>query len=203
MISTLVSVALAAAGQTTTIEPTAQPAIVTAPSTSATLTIPRDTPVELMATTEVSTADVSAGSHFKLRVNKPIEADGRVVIPVGAWAIGEVVTAKDSGGLGKSGKMTARLLYIEYGEARVPLEGDVTENGRGAGSAGTAFLLGGFMGLFHRGNNAKIKAGEIVLGFVSQEAVLDVSGPMARLVSTAPADAAAAPEGPMSPAAIK
>jgi hypothetical protein len=163
----------AAADQTV---PVAQPV-------AATVTIPQDTPVELMATVEVSTANVTPGTRFKLRVNQPIAIDGRTIVPVGAWAIGEVLTAKGSASLGKSGQMTARLLYLQLGDVQIPLEGDVKEKGRGAGSAGSAFLLAGWVGLFHRGNNAKIKAGEIVMAFVSKDVVLDVSGPTARLMS--------------------
>jgi hypothetical protein len=185
--SFMCAAALAAAGQAA---PVAQPAIATmAASTpvpqaaSETLTIPQDTPVELMATIEISTADVKPGTRFKLRLNQPVEVDGRLIVPVGASAVGEVLTAKDSGGLGKSGKMTARLLFLQLGDVQIPLEGEVVEKGRGAGSAGSAILLGGLVGLFHRGNNAKIKAGEIVMGFVSQDVVLDVSRPTAKLVS--------------------
>lgn len=197
---------LAAAGQAAT-APVAQPAVATmAPSTpvpqtaDGTLTIPQDTPVELMATIEISTADVKPGTRFKLRLNRPVEVDGRLIVPVGASAVGEVLTAKDSGGLGKSGKMTARLLFLQLGDVQIPLEGDVVEKGRGAGSAGSAILLGGLVGLFHRGNNAKIKAGEIVMGFVSQDVILDVSSPTAKLVSVSSKKPAPAGGSPAAPA---
>ena len=85
-----------------------------------------DTPVELMATKEVSTADVTAGTRFKLRLNKPVVVTEGLIIPVGTWAHGEVVSASDSGGLGKSGKMTARLLYLEFGANKIPLEGEIS-----------------------------------------------------------------------------
>lgn len=136
------------------------------------LMLARDTPVELMATKEVSTADVVAGTRFKLRLNKPIIVDGLTTIPVGTWAHGEVITASDSGGLGKSGKMTARLLYLEYGANQIPLEGELSAKGHGAGSAGAAIIFAGVAGLFHRGNNAKIKAGEIINAFVAQDTPL-------------------------------
>lgn len=135
----------------------------------------QDTPLELMAVKEVSTADASAGTRFKLRVNKPVTMEGKVVIPVGAWAFGEVVDAIDSGGLGKSGRMTARLLYVQTGDAQIPLSGDVSAKGTGAGSAGLAILFTGWAGFFHRGNNAKIKAGEILTGFIAEDTWLDLS----------------------------
>ena len=35
-----------------------------------------------------------------------------------------------------------------------------------------AIVLSGLVGLFHRGNNAKIKAGEIITGFVAEDVML-------------------------------
>lgn len=147
---------------------------------ASTVKIPRDTPVELMAPREISTADASAGDIFKLRVNKAITVDGRTVVPVGTLAFGQVVSARDSGGLGKSGRMTATLRYIQLGAAEIPLEGETSAKGTGAGSAGVAILFTGLAGFFHRGNNAKIKAGEILVGFVAADTALDLSGPTPR-----------------------
>lgn len=155
---------------------------VVAPAPAATLLLPRDTPVELMAPSEVSTADATPGQIFKLRVNRPIVIDGRTVIPVGTPAFGQVTAARDSGGLGKSGRMSAKLLHIQLGDMTIPLEGEMSAKGTGAGSAGVAILFTGWAGFFHRGNNAKIKAGEIMAGFVGEDIQLDLSGTAPRRV---------------------
>jgi hypothetical protein len=156
------------------------------PSAAAIL-LRRDTPIELMATSEVSTANVTPGTRFKLRVNKPIVVQDKPVVPVGAWAFGEVTTAEDSGGLGKSGRMTARLLYLQLGNAQIPLEGQTSAKGTGAGSAGVAVLFTGVVGLFHRGNNAKIKAGELLNGFIAEDVWLDFAAtPIKRVTAPAP-----------------
>ena len=153
--------------------PATQPVLAASP-----LLLRQDTPVELMAVKEVSTADTAAGARFKLRVNKAVSMDGKVMIPVGSWAFGEVIAASDSGGLGKAGRMTARLLYVQTGDAQVPLSGEVSAKGTGAGSAGLAILFTGWAG----GNNAKIKAGEILTGFIAEDAWLDFgAGPIKRV----------------------
>lgn len=161
-----------------------------APAATPPVRLAQDTPVELMAVAEVSTADVAPGTVFKLRVNRPVTVDGRVVIPVGTPAFGEVISATDSGGLGKSGRMTARLLRIRLGEADIPLEGEMSAKGTGAGSAGVAILFAGVAGFFHRGNNAKIKAGEILAGFIGEDVLLDLSSGPARRVTAGTAPAA-------------
>ena len=158
-----------------------------APPVVSHVTLTRDTPVSLMAINEVSTANVSSGTRFKLRVHQPIIVDGATIIPVGTLAYGEVITATGSGGLGKSGTMTARLLHIQLGNAEIPLEGDTSAKGTGAGSAGIAVIFAGVAGLFHRGNNAKIKAGELLNGFVSEDVVLNLDArPIARVTPMKP-----------------
>lgn len=148
------------------------------------VTIKRDTPVELMAYSEISTADSTPGKRFKLLLNQPITVGGRIIAPKGTIGYGEVTSAEDSGGLGKSGRMTARLLYLKLGDVEIPLEGEASEKGTGAGSAGVAILFTGIVGLFHRGNNAKIKAGEILTGFVAQDVALDLASTPIKRAST-------------------
>lgn len=157
-----------------------------APASISSVLLKHDTPVQLMGVSEITTANVVAGNRFKLRVNQPIVVDGRTIVPIGATAFGTVLTAHDSGGLGKSGEMTTRLLHIQLGDAQIPLEGEQSAKGTGAGSAGVAVLFTGVAGLFHRGNNAKIKAGEIVSGFIAEDVELDLSGPVAKRVENGP-----------------
>jgi len=146
----------------------------------------RDTPVELMAPAEVSTASATVGQIFKLRVNRAIMVGDRTIVPVGTPAFGQIVTAVDSGGLGKSGRMTAKLLRIQLGAVDIPLEGEMSAKGTGAGSAGMAILFAGWAGFFHRGNNAKIKAGEILTGFIGEDVSLDISGAEPRRLGSGP-----------------
>lgn len=133
------------------------------------LILPQDTPVHLMVLTEVTTKEHGAGHRFKLRVQEPVLIDGTTVIPLGATAWGEVLSAEQSGNLGKSGKLSARLLYIEAGDFRIPLAGETSSKGK-SGTAETVMgVLGlGVFGLFAKGNNAKIKAGERMIVFTSE-----------------------------------
>ncbi|WP_109354766.1 hypothetical protein [Sphingorhabdus sp. EL138] len=128
--------------------------------------LPADTPVHLMVLNEVTTKSHQAGHKFKLRVNKPVMLDGQVVIPVGATAWGEVTSADDSGNVGKSGKLAANLLYVEANGSKYSISGGTTSKGK-SGTAETVMgvLALGPFGLFAKGNNAKIKAGELMTAF--------------------------------------
>lgn len=154
----------------------AEPAASAAAATP--LILRRDTPVHFMVVSEVTTKTHVAGHRFKLRVDKPVIIDGVVVIPVGATAWGEVLNAKKSGNVGKAGSLEAKLLYIESNGLRIPISG--TNAAKGAGGGGETALgilaLGPF-GLFAKGNNAKIKAGELMTGFVEQDVEIPRASP--------------------------
>ncbi len=154
---------------------TAQPLIAEPPATPAppvrpALLLRRDTPIHFMVVSEVTTKTHVAGHRFKLRVDKPVVIDGIVVIPVGATAWGEVLAAKKSGNAGRAGSLEAKLLYVENDGVQIPVSG--TNDAKGAGGGGE-MALGivalGPLGLFAKGNNAKIKAGELMTGFVEQD----------------------------------
>ena len=140
---------------------------------AATIILRRDTPIHFMVVSEVTTKTHTAGHRFRLRVDKPVAVDGLVVIPVGATAWGEVLEARKSGNVGKAGSLEARLLYVESGSVQVPINGTNSAKGAsGGGETALGVLALGPLGLFARGNNAKIKAGELMTGFVDQDTEL-------------------------------
>lgn len=138
------------------------------------LVIPRDTPVHLMVINEVSTKDHSAGHRFPLRVDQPVIVDGKEMVPVGTTAWGELTEAEKSGNTGKRGKLSAILTHIDLDGKTIPIEGGTEADGKsGKGETILGVLAMGPLGLFAKGNNAKIKAGEKMTAFVSEDVVLD------------------------------
>lgn len=139
------------------------------------IVIPRDTPVHLMTLTEVTTKTDMVGHKFKLRVNEDVVLEGKTVIAKGTLAWGEVTSAESSGNLGKAGSLSARLLYIDRKGQRIPIEGDTSARGRTATAETVVGVLGlGIFGLFAKGNNAKIKAGEKITAFIAEDVKLDM-----------------------------
>ena len=167
-------VAVAIKAETETAAPAA---IVVAPPPSA-LLLRRDTPIHFMVVSEVTTKTHLAGHRFKLRVDKPVMIEGVTVIPVGAAAWGEVLMAKKSGNVGKAGSLEAKLLYVESGGLQIPVSGtNAAKGASGGGETALGILALGPLGLFAKGNNAKIKAGELMTGFVEQDTEIVPSSP--------------------------
>ena len=161
--------ALAQASTTTGTEAAAvDPALPTQAVAAAVL--PRDTPVHLMVVNEVTTKTHDVGHRFKLRVNQPVSLNGAIAIPAGATAWGTITSAEGSGNVGKSGNLSARLLFVEVGDRKLPISGETSAKGK-SGTAETVMgvVALGVFGLFAKGNNAKIKAGELMTAFTTED----------------------------------
>lgn len=175
-LTTLLFLAAAQAAQPASGRPPASPIVLpgdAAAPAPAPVWLPRGTPVELMVVQEVTTKSHGAGHRFRLRVHRPVEVEGRVLVPAGAIAWGEVLEAEGSGVAGKGGTLAARLLYLEAGGARVPLAGEAAHEGRDGTAETVLGVVGlGLLGLLARGNNAKLKAGEVLEAVVEEDVEL-------------------------------
>jgi len=154
------------------VEPQAALPLVPPPTPKAIL--PKGTMIRLMVLNEVNSRDHKAGYRFVLRVDEEVKVGTLTVIPVGAKAWGEVISAQGTGGAGKSGQLNAKLLYVEAGDQRIPLDGSrQSAGGSSTGQVVGAVVAFGIFGLLAKGKNAALKAGEIINGYTVDEARFD------------------------------
>ena len=147
---------------------------VVAPSAPMQLLLPKGTMVRLMVLNEVNSRDHKAGHRFVLRVDEDVKSGAATVIPIGAKAWGEVISAEGTGGVGKSGRLSAKLLYVEAGAQKIALDGNrQSKGGSSTGQVVGAVVGFGIFGLLTKGNNATLKAGEIINGYTVDDARFD------------------------------
>ena len=127
------------------------------------LVVPRGMALKLMVIDEVTTKTAKPGDRIKLRLHEAVTIDGVVAIKAGVPGVGEVVSSAESGIAGRSGKLSTRLLHLEIDGTRLMIDGAPKTAGKGGN---TQIILATLAltpwGPFARGNNAKLKAGEIV-----------------------------------------
>jgi hypothetical protein len=139
------------------------------------LVLPKGTMVRLMVTKEVNSRDNHPGDKFALRVDEAVLVQGITVIPIGAKGWGELLGAEKTSGIGKSGKINARLLYVEANGQHVDLDGERQSSGSGGtGNVVAGVIAFGPFGLFMKGSNASLKAGEILNGYTISDAAFDL-----------------------------
>ena len=138
--------------------------------------LPKGTLVRLMVTKEVNSRDNRPGDRFVLRVDEDVRVHGQTLIPTGAKGWGEVVSSEHSGGVGKSGAINARLLYVDLNGRHIDLDGERQSSGSGGtGQVVASVLAFGPLGLLMKGNNASLKAGEILNGYTLADAEFDTA----------------------------
>jgi hypothetical protein len=151
------------------------------------------------------------GQHFQMAVVEPVAVGGQVVIPVGSPATGEITEVRNKGMWGKSGHLTASLLYVSVNGRQIRLTGTFDDKGvTGTGGVVAAVLLVPVVGFFTTGTSARIAAGAQVKGFIGEDVPLVFASAPAPAPMSVPVAASSATQvgatqeaAVVSPAAIQ
>lgn len=118
------------------------------------------------------------GQRFQLEVAEAVELNGKVIIPAGSPAQGEVTDVRNKGMWGKSGRINARVLYVRAYGRQIRLTGQLDDKGV-TGTAGVvaAIALVPVAGFFTTGTSAKIPLGSPVNAFIDEDISVNFSDP--------------------------
>lgn len=149
------------------------------------------TPVSLKLKETLTTKgkQLKVGQRFHLEVAEPVMVNGQVVMPAGTPATGEVTEVRNKGMWGKSGHLTAQLLYAQVNGRQIRLNGTFDDKG----VTGTAGVVGAIAfvpvaGFFISGTSAVVPVGTPISGFVGEDVpVMMAATPQAPLMATPPA----------------
>lgn len=143
-----------------------------APGTSSgrTASFPMGTPVKLATRTELNTKDVRAGDRFYLEVVEPIAYRGQIVVPAGAFAVGEVMRAERNGMFGKRGELEVRLNSLQTPSGPVRLFGRSGRNGMEQGmlAIGGALVIAWPM-MFIHGTSGRLPADTVLTAYLAED----------------------------------
>jgi hypothetical protein len=125
---------------------------------------------------ELTTEDkrLRVGDRFRLEVSEPVLVQGVTVVPVGTSAVGEITQVRNKGMWGKSGKFTARLLYLTANGRQIRLTGEFDDKGvaGGVGAVAVSALVFLPAGFFMTGTSARLPAGTVVGGLIDEDVPL-------------------------------
>jgi len=168
------------------------PAIVAPVASAPTMAVLRaGTEIPLRVSEELTTKGkkLRVGSRFRLETSEPVIVQGVTIIPVGSPAMGEITDVRNKGMWGKSGHLTARLLYVTANGRQVRLSGGFDDKGVAGGIGATAVAAIVFLpaGFFMTGTSAKIPMGTVVKGFIDEDVPLSIPSEAMVMVVGAPA----------------
>lgn len=175
------SLALAGAAMLVCSTATAQTGAPLAPVAAAnysTAVLRTGTEVPLKLSEELTTKGkkLKVGQRFHMEVAENVVMQDQVVIPAGSPAIGEISEVRNKGMWGKSGHLTARIMYLTVNGRQIRMSGGFDDKGV-TGTAGVvgAIALVPVAGFFMTGTSAKIPMGTAVKGFVDEDVPLTIA----------------------------
>lgn len=130
------------------------------------------TQVELRLVSELTTNGkrLRVGDRFNLEVSEPVRLNGRVVIPTGSIAVGEISSVRNKGMWGKSGNIEGRVLYVRVNGQQIRLSGALHDKGvTGTGAVVGSVALLPIAGFFMTGTSAKLPAGSAVKAYLDED----------------------------------
>lgn len=138
-------------------------------------TLRAGTEVSLRLREELTTKgkQLRPGYRFHLEVAEPVMVGGVTVVPAGTPAMGEVTDVRNKGMWGKSGHLSARILYLTVDGRQIRLSGTFDDKGQ-TGTAGVvaAVAFVPIAGFFTTGTSARIPVGASVKGFIDEDVPL-------------------------------
>lgn len=130
------------------------------------------TSVTLRTVTNLTTEgkELIVGTRFHLETTDPIRVNGATAIPAGSRAMGEITQVRNKGMWGKSGGITARLLFVTVDGRQLRLSGTLSDKG----STGTVGVVAAVAfipvaGFLVTGTSARVPIGTIVTGYLEED----------------------------------
>jgi hypothetical protein len=190
--------------------------VVPAPSATPTLqagvapdnTLRTGTEVQLKLAEPLTTKKkaLRVGYHFQMEVAEAVSVNNQVVIPVGSPATGEITEVRNKGMWGKSGHLTASILYVRVNGRQIRLSGTFDDKGV-TGTAGVvaAVAFVPIAGFFTTGTSASVAIGSQVKGFIAEDVplVFAQTAPAPMTVQAASAPMPSAQAGVVPAIAVK
>ena len=174
----------------------AAPLATLAPAADNMLRVGTKVPLKLSEELTTKGKNLRVGQHFRMEVSEPVLVNGQVVIPAGSPAVGEITEVRNKGMWGKSGHLTAQMLYVSVNGRQIRMTGTFDDKGvTGTGGVVAAIAFVPVPGVFTTGTSARVPVGAAVTGFIGEDVpVLAaaasaplVAQPLAPIVTSAPA----------------
>jgi len=127
-------------------------------------------PLKLSETLTTKGKKLRVGQRFQMEVAEAVLVNGLPVIPAGSPATGEITEVRNKGMWGKSGHLTAQVLYVTVNGRQVKLNGTFDDKGVTGTAGGVgAIALVPVAGFLMTGTSATVPLGAPVMAFVGED----------------------------------
>ncbi|WP_430424176.1 hypothetical protein [Phenylobacterium sp.] len=145
---------------------------------AATVKIPEGTEFTVRLEESISSKHAQDGDRFTISLDDDVKLADGTVLRAGYRGVGEVVDARKSGMLGKTGKLAIRLVYLKVGEERIKLRAQRGSQGSHNTGVQVASLLLLWPALpFIKGKNTSIPKGTMMTAFADVDTMFEAPLP--------------------------
>jgi hypothetical protein len=133
------------------------------------VTISEGTEVKVRLLDNLSSNNAVQGQKFNLELDQDLRLNNQVVIQRGAKVIGNVVSARKKGFMGKAGELNINIDYLLLGDQRIALRATNASEGKSkVGTTVALTVLFGPIGLLKRGKDIELNSGTTFTAFIDQ-----------------------------------
>jgi hypothetical protein len=133
------------------------------------VTVSEGTEVKVRLLDNLSSNNAVQGQKFNLELDQDLRLNNQVVIQRGAKVIGNVVSARKKGFMGKAGELNINIDYLLLGDQRIALRATNASEGKSkVGTTVALTVLFGPIGLLKRGKDIELNSGTTFTAFIDQ-----------------------------------
>ncbi|MEL7198284.1 MAG: hypothetical protein AAGL10_08215 [Pseudomonadota bacterium] len=124
------------------------------------LILPEGTRLGFTLSQTLSSKKAKRGDLIQLTLRDDITHQGRLIVPAGSPAVGEVIRAQENGFMGRGGRLMVRMLYLDLANGPVRVSGPLGNAGKDQTALATAVTTA-TLGIvfFVKGKSAVIEEG--------------------------------------------
>lgn len=139
--------------------------------------VPEGTEFPVRLEDALSSKTASEGDRFTISLTDDVKLPDGTVLKAGYRGVGEVVEARASGALGRTGRLNIRLTYLKVGDQRIRLRASKTVQGghnTGAQVATGVLLLPIWpVAALIKGKSTQIAKGAMITAYADRDTTLD------------------------------
>lgn len=147
-------------------------------ATAATVTLQEGTELPMRLEDTLSSKMATEGDRFTISLTEDVKLSDGTILRAGYRGVGEVIEARKSGALGKTGKLNVRLNYLKVGDQRIRLRASRGVQGsHNTGAQVVSLLFLWPVAPFIKGKSTQLTKGTTLTAFADQDTTLETPLP--------------------------
>jgi len=146
------------------------------PMLAETIVLRNGTPLQLSLFQTISSETATVGQRVTFKLSHDVKVKGKILIPAGANATGEIVDVESKGMIGKPGTLSIQIKSIQAVDgSNIPLSASKVVKGKDkSGTAIIVTLILCIFGLMMTGDDASLQNGSVIEAYTIGDVEIEI-----------------------------